>query len=293
MTPGRRVLIVGGDSAIGAAAAARLETDGHDVRSTTRRRGTGRPILDFATFGPRATPLPHVDMAIIAAAVAGQGACAEDPPATVNVAGTLRLARHLAERGTQVLFLSSDKVFDGRLPRRPRRDRAAPETEYGRQKALAEAGIRARGPRGAILRLAKVLGPGEQLLVEWARALRQGHDVQPFTDMYLAPVHRDLVAEIVVAIVAGGGAGIYQLSGREEVSYGKLATRLARRLGVSADLVRPRAADPDRFPPETGPRHSALDMTREAREFGLSPTDIDEILDTLADGLNGGADRLG
>ncbi len=295
MTPARRILIVGGDSAIGAAAAARLEADGHDVWSSTRRPGTDHPFLDLATFGSPATSLPDVDMAIIAAAIARLGACAEDPAATtaVNVTGTLHLARHLAERGTRVLFLSSDKVFDGCVAHRPRQDRAAPETEYGRQKALAEAGIRALGPRGAILRLAKVLGPGEPLLVDWTRALRQGREIQPFADMYLAPVPRDLVAETLAAIVAGGGGGVYQLSGREEVSYGELASRLARRLGVSADLVRPRAADPHQFPFEARPRHSTLDMTREAREFALAPPGIDETLNALVGGLNGRADRLG
>ena len=283
MTGPRRVLIVGGDSWIGRGVEAHFRAAGIESVATTRRPGAGRPFLDLATFDPESDSLHDVDAAILAAAVARLGDCAADPhtSARANMAGTLRLARHLAARGAHVVLLSTDKVFDGRLPRRLREAGVCPRTEYGRQKALAEAGVRALGATGAVLRLSKVLDPDNALIAGWIERLARAAAVEAFHDMYLAPVSRDLVARLLEGIVRARGAGIYQASGAGDVSYADLALRIAGRLGADADLVHLLAADPRAHPAEARPPHSTLDMSREAGEFGLLPPSVDETVEGL------------
>ncbi|MDP6709255.1 MAG: sugar nucleotide-binding protein, partial [Alphaproteobacteria bacterium] len=238
------VLVVGGDSRIGRALVAHLEGLGIEVRATTRRREAPderRPYLDLADPTASLDALPAAEAVVLTAAIARLGACEDDPfgSARVNVEGTIRVAEAMAARGAQVLLLSTDKVFDGSRPLRHREDGVSPLTEYGRQKALAEAGIRGLGPRGAILRLSKVLAPEDPLVGEWVTALAAGQPITPFTDMYLAPVPLDLVCRMVARLLAAGEPGIFHLSGGEDRSYADFAARLGERLGAPSGLVRP------------------------------------------------------
>ncbi len=175
-----KILIVGGDSEIASATAAHLQRAGFDIAATTRRRervAADRPFLDLG--GPVADwPIPDgVTGAAVCAAIARLADCTRDPigSARVNVTGTVALADRLLMRGIPVLFLSSDKVFDGTRPLVPADAPTCPVSEYGRQKAAAEAALRERmgaGAPAAILRLAKVVSPGMELLRQWIASLR-------------------------------------------------------------------------------------------------------------------------
>lgn len=287
MTAAGSVLVVGGDGRIGRALGAHLEGLGVDVRSTTRRPELAdetRPFLDLADPTASLDALPAAEAVVLTAAVARLGACEDDPAgsARVNVAGTIRVAEAMAARGARILLLSTDKVFDGSRPLRRREDGVSPLTEYGRQKALAEAGIRGLGQQGTILRLSKVMALEEPLVSEWTAALTEGRGISPFTDMYLAPVPLDLVCRTLTKLLATRESGIFHLSGAEDRSYADFAALMADRLGIASDLIRPVAADRDRHPIAARPRHSSLDMSVEATRFGLSQPGFDVVVDSLA-----------
>jgi dTDP-4-dehydrorhamnose reductase len=261
------ILVVGGDSLLGAAAARALEARGADVLLTTRRRDTVGPrriLLDLDAPLDDWTPPPRTRTAILAAAVARLAACAAEPARTahINVGQTLALARRLAEAGAHVLFLSSDKVFDGTRPRVPAETRPAPRSEYGRQKAAAEAGLAAvAGAPIAILRLSKVVPPEFPLLEDWRAALAAGRPVRAFADMRLAPVPLALAADAVCEIALRRLGGVYQLSGPQDVTYLEVAQRLAERLGAPASLIMPQAARAAGQPEGADATHTTLDTS--------------------------------
>jgi len=277
------VLITGASGLVAGALSARLAAGGWRVLATTRRRGdvsADWPFLDLAEGEAAGRDLPAADAVVLAAAEARLGACEDEPERTrrLNVAGNLAVARRACAEGAFVLFLSSDKVFDGRVPFRRRGDAPCPSSEYGRQKAAAEADVLAL-PRGAVLRLSKVLAPGLALLAEWEGSLRAGRPVTPFLDMFLAPVDTQLVAELAARILEERAPGIWQASGREERSYAGLALAVAGRLGADSRLVRPAPADPARFPLRNRPLHSTLDMRAEAERWGVAAPDFDAVLE--------------
>jgi dTDP-4-dehydrorhamnose reductase len=77
----------------------------------------------------------------------------------VNVTQTIALVEKLLVLGVNVLFLSSNRVLDGREPHVRAAAQHSPVGEYGRQKAHTEAALSRFMVRGApvgILRLAKV-----------------------------------------------------------------------------------------------------------------------------------------
>jgi dTDP-4-dehydrorhamnose reductase len=233
-------LLVGGDSEIGAAAYLHLKAAGTAAAATTRRpeRTAGdRPLLDLAADLSSFEPAPDTSAACILAATARLAACAADPAgsAHINVLQTLNLAKRLTARGIYVLFVSSNQVFDGSVAHVHADAPTSPVSEYGRQKAAAEAVLRERMRGGApigILRLAKVVSTTMPLLHGWVRALSAGGPIRAFHDMTMAPVPTEFVSAAIAALLESRAPGVYQLSGPQDVSYADVAYRLARQLGA-------------------------------------------------------------
>lgn len=243
----RRLFVLGGDGAIGSSLTAYLTAEREQVFSTTRRPGLcngARPFLDMTSddFTELMALAPQAgDVAFFVAANARVAACEADPKGAfaVNVEGVLRLAGRLARAGAQVILLSTNQVLPDDRPLVAAETPPSPRSEYGRQKAMAEAGVLALG--GAVLRLSKVFGPSDPLLRGWRESLKAGAAIMPFSDMTAAPISENLVARTLHALSRNAVQGIFQLSAERDVTYAELAAAFALRLGASPDLVRPKS----------------------------------------------------
>jgi dTDP-4-dehydrorhamnose reductase len=288
--PGK-ILIVGGDSEIASATAAHLRAVGYEVAATTRRHegvDAGRPYLDLA----QATadwPIPDgVEAACFCAAIARLADCARDPEgsARVNVVGTVALADRLLARGVRTLFLSTDKVFDGSRPLVPAETPTCPMSEYGRQKAAAEAALGERMRDGApvsILRLAKVVSPGMDLLRQWIANLRAGRPIRAFDDMMMAPTPVALVATAIERLLTEPAAGVFQLTGPRDIAYSAVALHLARYAGADPVLVESVSANTAGLPPGSTAPHTTLDSTALRQRFAIEVPDALEVIDALVE----------
>ena len=146
-------LLVGGDFEIGAATHQFLKSRGIASAATTRRRerlAADRPFLDLALPLDTWKPPAGTTAACIFAAVARITACDADPRGSsyINVTQTVALADRLLARDIPVLYLSTNQVFDGTVANVAADAAPNPVTEYGRQKAAAEAAFRARMETG-------------------------------------------------------------------------------------------------------------------------------------------------
>ncbi len=285
----RRVLIVGGDSEIAGAATTHLRQRGHEVLATTRRPdrvAANRPHLDLSR--PAGDwPIPAgIDAACLCAAIARLADCASDPSgsAQVNVTGIVTLSDRLLARGIPVLFLSTDKVFDGTRAQVPADAPPCPVSEYGRQKAEAEAALVAhmrQGEPAAILRLAKIVSPGMGLLRSWVASLAAGKPIRAFHDMHMAPTPVALVAEAIERLLAAPSAGVFQLTGPCDVAYSDVALHLARKLGADPALVEKVSAYSAGLPPGSTASHTTLDSTALRDRFGITVPDAVAVIDDL------------
>jgi dTDP-4-dehydrorhamnose reductase len=277
------LLLVGGDSEIGKIAMAQL--GGRALATTRRPRGAGdtRIALDLADDLAGWESPVGVSSACILAAVSRLDDCARDPAGTarVNVAGTLALAERLIADGVHVLFISSDKVFDGSTPQVPADAPTAPVSEYGRQKARAEAGLRAHMQRGApvaILRLAKVLSHATPLLRDWTTALTTRKPIRAFHDMTMAPVAASTVVHAIEVLMRERARGIFQLSGPRDVSYLDAGIFLAKRLDADKSLVLRASLNETNSPNGAGPPHTTLDSRVVRERYGIAVPDAWEVL---------------
>ncbi len=281
------LLLIGGDSEVAKGALAFLRGARHQVISTTRRpeRVNAETILlDLSAPLDSWDPPAGMRAACIFAAVARLGACQSDPAgsAYVNVAQTVALIDRLLGAGIYVLHLSTNQVFDGRMPQVRAEAPTCPVSEYGRQKASTEAAILERLNRGApvaILRLAKVLTSDTPLLREWVAALARGRPIRPFHDMTLAPTPIDLVARAIAALLQDRASGLFQLTGPRDVSYADMAFALAARMGLDRRLVEPTSAAAANLPLGATPPYTTLDSTRLAERYGILAPDTSATLD--------------
>jgi dTDP-4-dehydrorhamnose reductase len=280
-------LLIGGDSEIGAATAAHMRRLGLPVMSTTRRRervAGDRPFLDLSLPLDDWEPPPDTRAACIFAAVARLLDCARDPAgsAHVNVGQPLVLAARLRAKGIPLLFLSTDKVFDGSRAQVPADAPPCPVSEYGRQKAEAEAALlrqRGNGAPIAILRLSKVVSPGMPLLKEWTMALASGTAIRAFSDLMMAPVPVALVATAIAGLLLDPAGGIFQLSGPRDVSYVEAGNYLAQKIGAAPELVTPVSAYSAGMPPGATPPHTTLDSAAICRRLGIVVPDPWKVID--------------
>jgi dTDP-4-dehydrorhamnose reductase len=285
-------LLVGGDSEIGAATCQYLRDLGKPVAATSRRAplSADRLRLDLASDLSAWEPPRNTTAACIFAAQARLVDCAADPAGSsrINVAQTLTLVDRLTARGIHVLFLSTNRVFDGAVAHVPAEADPCPVTEYGRQKALTEAGLREKMRAGApiaILRFAKVVSPGMRLLVDWADALARGDRVRAFFDLPMAPTPVALASAAIAALLEARATGIFQLTGPEDVTYADVARHIARRIGADPALVDAVSAKSAGLPEDLAPRHSTLDSSALRQRFGIVPPGPWEVVDAILDAV--------
>jgi dTDP-4-dehydrorhamnose reductase len=289
------ILLVGGDSEIGAATAQHLCDLGSPAVATTRRReriAAHRPFLDLTL--PLAEWRPPVDTraACILAAIARLEACEKDAAGSsfINVAQTTALAEKLLKGGIPVLFLSTDKVFDGTRPHVPADAPVCPVSEYGRQKASAEAALQRNMEAGApvaILRLAKVVSPGMPLLGQWIAALAVGKPVRAFFDMKMAPTPVALVASAIAGLLDQPARGIFQLTGPRDISYADVAVHLASKVGADPELVAPVSARSAGLPEGSTANHTTLDTAAIRERLGIIAPDPWTVIDDVAETCHG------
>lgn len=159
-----------------------------------------------------------------------------------NASGAADLARACAARGVQFAGFSSDLVFDGlKGCAYDEDDVPAPLNAYGRSKLAAERGVLAAGGRGLIIRTAAFFSPYDphNFAAHVVRSLAGGHSVPAASDLIISPTYVPDLVDATLDLVIDGEAGLWHLANRDALTWAEFAVRLARALGLDADLIQP------------------------------------------------------
>lgn len=218
-------------------------------------------------------PWPHFPKcfaAVICSAITNQEQCRRDPYRTreLNVVRTLRLAEELAAKGAFVVFISSNQVFDGSRPFIPSDAPLCPRTVYGSQKAETEKGLNLLTEHKAIVRLTKVFHPGLEILSKWRQELLRAEVIHPFSDYICSPVPLDSVVQTIWRVLEAAQRGVWQVSAKEDVSYGEIARMVAHAIRAPVSLVQPVTSPPGLL--EHLPRFTTLQTAETNARFQIS-----------------------
>lgn len=281
-----RILVVGGDSPIGAAFVRASERRDVAVFASTRRKDTvdgNQFYLDLADDATDAAMLPAADVAFFCAAVSGFAVCRADPALArrVNIDGAGKLARRLTKQGTYCVLLSSTAVFDFQRPRVPAETPVRPLTMHGQIKAEAECIFLDMGPLGSVLRLTKVITPAATLFIKWITALGRHAQVTAYSDLHIAPISLEDATCAMFAVAGDRGPGIYQASGANDISYFDIARHLAKMMDVPPDRVRPERAADIGIPAAEIARFTTLESSRIEALTGCAAPDPYHVIETV------------
>ena len=278
MSTNRPVLVVGGDGLLGRALTLHLLEQGEPVIPTALLQTDLPRAIHFDLTSNSWPALPPARAAVICAAVTSQDQCRKNPVGSrnVNVVQTLKLVRELVAEETFVVFISTNLVFDGSKARRQPDEQRLPRTEYGRHKAEVEHALTGWPGQTAVVRLTKVFHSELPLLKKWRGDLSAGREVNAFSDYVCSPIHLATVIDGLVRVACESRPGVWQFSGREDVSYSTLAQSVARSCGASLSLVRSAPAPAGAL--EDLPRHTTLDAQRAREELGLDFPGPEQVL---------------
>lgn len=230
--------------------------------------------------------------AFLCAAISRFEECAKNPDLSfrVNVSNTLKLAEFLLDRGVTVVYLSSNAVFDGNSAYCDEEAPHSPVTEYGRQKAAAEAGLRVLAAEGEkpsrtviIVRLTKVLSARLPLVANWIGSLEARKTVEAFDDLIFAPTSLRFTTEALLRLSSIHRPGVYHISGDRDVSYCDFACLLARRIGAGGNLVTAASASARLGEAAFQPGFSALGTGQTALAAGITPQSLEAVVDDIVE----------
>lgn len=208
-----------------------------------------RPRTGLVPFDIRTPDLTRLDLqhrgyqaVLIAAANPLVTACERYPAETrsVNVDGMLNFMRQIASAGLQVIFLSSDYVFDGGRGQYADDAATQPHTEYGRQKQTVEQELPRITENHLILRLSKTFGIRkgdgtllDEIVASWSR----GDVVRAADDQIFSPTLVEDVVQATLQVQRLGWRGIVNVCSSESTSRYDVALRLLRALGLERELA--------------------------------------------------------
>jgi dTDP-4-dehydrorhamnose reductase len=249
-----RVTIIGGTGLLGKALT--REWTGDDVTSLGSSDVDIRSDSQIEETVRRHRP----EWIVLAAAYTDVDGCEtnRDLAFEVNFRGAVRVARAAAAARSQLLFLSTDYVFNGQKTT-PYQidDPLAPQSVYGESKAQAELGIRQVLPDCCIVRTSWVFGVGGKCFPETILKLAgTRNELDVVADQKGCPTYTVDLARIIVQLCRKGAGGTVHATNRGECSWFDFATEIVREAGLDA-VVKPTTSD--RFVrPARRPAYSVL-----------------------------------
>lgn len=210
------------------------------------------------------------DVVVHTAANAVVDSCERDPASAlrVNVGGTHHVAEACRRHGSRLVYISSDYVFDGRVPGPAgynEDDIPAPVSVYGLTKLAGERIVEAV-PDHLVVRTSWLYGgtdPNLDQVVAAAREFLDGGRPRLIDDQFSSPTYIPDLASALVRLLPGALAvrGLLHIANRGRASWYQVGLALAERLGTALPV--PMSMDDAGFVGGR-PRDSRLDSTRAA-----------------------------
>jgi len=175
--------------------------------------------------------------------------CEEHPEEAhrINVKMPATIAEIAAQSDVQLLYVSTDSVFDGERGNYAETDIPAPVNVYAKTKLQGEREVLRRNPAASLARVSLYgwNAQNKESLAEWIlKQLTLGNVVPGFSDVHFCPVLANDVAEVIFALLDQNLTGIYHIVGSERVSKYEFARRVASTFGLDPGQVVPtRLAD--------------------------------------------------
>jgi dTDP-4-dehydrorhamnose reductase len=236
-------------------------------------------ISDPASIG-QALDAFQPDLVVHAAAMTHVDACEREPELAfrINVVGTQNVALACGHCGAEMVHVSTNEVFDGRLGRPYYEwDQPTPRSVYARSKAAAEFYVRTLLNRFYVVRTAWLYAPGGSNFVTKIVAAADKHGaLRVVTDEISAPTYAPDLAGAIGQLIDTHHYGIYHFTNSGTCSRYDWAREILALSGRDTVPVEPittdqwqRAAEPPLYAPIVNFAGAALGITLRSWQDGL------------------------
>jgi dTDP-4-dehydrorhamnose reductase len=184
------------------------------------------------------------DVVVHTAALTDVDECERSPEKAkrINSEGTRITAKISQELGAQLVYISSDYVFNGAHGTYSETDAPDPVNCYGESKLSAEEYAQQLCSRLLIVRTTMFglkLPPRIGLMESLIDALRRGRPLTRFVDQYFTPLYTGQFSEIVLRLVEIGATGLFHIGAAEKVSRFEFAQEVAEIFAPRCSEIRP------------------------------------------------------
>lgn len=154
----------------------------------------------------------------------------------VNVIGTKNVALACKAVGAQMMYISTDYVFDGFSKETPWEadDKKDPQNYYGLTKYEGELQVQKILDTYYILRICWVFGKnGNNFIKTMLRLAKEKDELGVVADQYGAPTYTYDVARLICDIIASDKFGVYQACNEGQISWYEFAKEIFAQAGIS------------------------------------------------------------
>ncbi len=197
-----------------------------------------------------------------------------------NVTATKLLIEASEKIGLHFIFVSTDFIFDGENGPYKEDDQANPLSIYGHSKLNAERIVRSYSHAWSIARTVLVYGLNDDMsrsnIVLWAKSsLESGKEMDVVDDQVRSPTLAEDLAKGCYLIERQAASGIFNISGKDNMTIFELVQRVADYFGLSTENVKKidskSLGQPAKRPPITG-----FDLTKSRQVLSYEPRSFEE-----------------
>lgn len=160
----------------------------------------------------------------------------------VNVEGTKNVANMCNKIGAQILYISTDYVFDGEKGLYTEEDDPNPINYYGLTKLEGEKYITKTCKDYVIIRTSVLYGwhPWKSNFLKWViKSLEENRRINVVKDHYNSPTLADNLAVVILEIIEKDLKGLYHTAGSERINRFEFALEVAKNFDLDSRLIKP------------------------------------------------------
>ena len=246
-----RILVTGASGLLGLNFALEAVQSGHEVIGLVNLHGLCRTpfeVLQFDLSQPNIIKAMldkiRPEVLVHCAAMAVIDDCEKHPHLAQRINAELpgELAGFCSKRGIQMVHISTDAVFNGKIGNYKEEDQTNPLSIYASTKLAGEKLVARENPDALIARI-NIFGWSlnrQRSLAEWfINNLSTEKKVMGFKDIYFCPLLVNDLADLLLKSISRKLTGIYHMVSSECLSKYEFGLRLARIFGFDENLVTP------------------------------------------------------
>lgn len=159
-----------------------------------------------------------------------------------NVSPINIIADFCRKNKTNLIFLSTECVFDGEKDEYDEEDIRNPKNWYGFTKSKAEEIILIKCPNQAAIIRAVITyyenDQGKTILGKFLELLRSKKEIFAVTDQIISPTYTDDILAVIKILLADFQAGIFHVSSGSRITPMEFGQKITRKFGLDESLIR-------------------------------------------------------